>query len=419
MRIFLLFIFGFSISLFAQDLFFKNKYTLWKDGEILIWSPDPNIPLIPHEFCLSLKRANSNIGNPTCRLAGEWQRDSLTNLYAHWLKQNIESEIPAPLLRARNQNAIEKFYQLEDKILLFVTQRNDSLLALLFDESSATPQAGGFVSLSENAVTNGDAIAKLFFKGSTERRLSKEERDSNRVAPNAYYAPVPRFHSWAGIALGYNQAKIPFTPDSWYKNKLNSRVKNYRETRDSLSLWNFLDDSTPLFTLYAGGTWYGMIGGELFFRYSRHDVKTDTKDTIYKELDYWYYNRYEIGLNIHVMHRFHTTSFLDILPYAALGFNYSIFSENIDIKSGHKPASNAYERRIKFKDFYKGPLFSIGSHFVFLDHYGLDLRAGIESRGYSVDSGSSVDAVSEPTVIGGSTIDCFISLGLEYHFSIR
>jgi hypothetical protein len=55
---------------------------------------------------------------------------------------------------------------------------------------------------------------------------------------------------------------------------------------------------------------------------------------------------------------------------------------------------------------------------ILLDHYGIDLRAGIAGRGRILDREPSVDAVAEPTVIGGSTIDCFIQLGLEYHWSL-
>ncbi len=419
MKKILLLIFAVCSVIQAQETFFKGEYPLWKDGEILIWTTDPKLPLKANELCLSVRRVNSEIGIPDCRVSGEWERDSLAALYAGWLTQNTEAGTPADLLRARNAALAEKFYGLEDKILLFVTERNDSLFVLLFNEKAAIPQAGGFIPKTENAVTNGDAIAKLFFKGTAGRRLSKEERDQNRIAPDSYFAPVPRFHSWFGIAFGYSQAQIPFTPDSWYRNKLNSRIKNYRETADSLSLWNFLKDDVPLFTFYAGGTWFGIIGAELFLRYSKHDVKIDTRDTIYNELDHWYFNRYEVGLNVHVMHRFHATSFLDILPYASLGFNYSFFSENIGRKSSKTPASNAYTRRIELEPFYKGPLFSLGSHFVFLGHYGLDLRAGLVHRGDTQNSDSSVDEVAETTLIGGSTFDCFISLGLEYHFTIQ
>ncbi len=36
-----------------------------------------------------------------------------------------------------------------------------------------------------------------------------------------------------------------------------------------------------------------------------------------------------------------------------------------------------------------------------------------------LDSDPSSEAASEPTIIGGSTVDCFASIGIEYYWSIK
>ena len=59
-----------SANALAHDKFFNEHPTLWKDADILIWSLDKEPVIDPKEFCLSLKRINSGIGEPKCRLRG-------------------------------------------------------------------------------------------------------------------------------------------------------------------------------------------------------------------------------------------------------------------------------------------------------------------------------------------------------------
>lgn len=406
----------FAASLSA-DTFFRERFTLWTDPEILLWSPDNAKPLDPKEFALSLKRNNGGIGNPSVRFAGEWERDSSAALYAGWLRNNLDPGIPAEDLKPRDPKVQERLAAIEDKILLFVTRRGNSLVVALFDETGYAPKAAGSLPDNEDKIQLGDDIAELFFGGSTQRRLSAEERKRKAVEPDEYYAEIPKFHGWAGIAGGYTRAKVPLTPDNWYRSHLDSRIKNYRNTKDSLSTWNFLEDASPALNVYVGGLWYDFIGSEIFFRFSAHDAKTDGRDTVYNELDHWTFYRYEIGLSLLFSHRFAVKRNFAVLPHVSLGFLYSFLSESIDTKSGRKP-SNAYRTRIEFKDFYKGAILSAGVRGLFFEHYGIDLRAGIAGRGRLLDREPSADAVAEPTEIGGSTIDCFIQLGFEYHWSL-
>ena len=401
----------------AGKMFFRSPYILWQDPEILVWSPDSAAPMDSREFALSLKRTNGGIGNPSVRIAGEWERDSSAALYGAWLRNNLQPEIPAELLKARAQEVQKKIAGLEDKYLLYLNKDGNTLTFALFDESSYSPKAAGTVPYTADKVALGDAIAEMLFEGGTQRRLTAEERKKKAVEPNEYYSELPKFRAWVGIAGGYTQARVPFTPYSWYRRKLNSEIKNYRNTRDSLSAWNFLEDGSPLLNVYVGGTWYDFIGAEIFFRFSEHDAKIDERDTIYNELDYWKFYRFEIGISLMLSHRIPLHKNVTLIPHASVGFLYSFFSESIDTKSGYKP-SGAYKSRIEFANFYKGAVLSIGAKSIFYDHYGIDLRAGLAGRGRILDREPSVDAVAEPTEIGGSTIDCFIQLGFEYHWSL-
>ena len=407
----------FASSVFAKDVYFREPFTLWQDPEILIWTPDSAAAVDPKEFALSLKRNNSGIGSPSVRIAGEFERDSSAVLYAAWLKINLLPAMPPELLKARDAKMQSRLSTVEDKYVLFMAKSGNTLKLALFDETSYSPKVAGSLPLTNDKIALGDAIAEMLFSGSTNRRLTKEERKKKAVEPNEYYSKLPTFRGFFGVAGGYTQAQIPLTPDSWYKRKLNSKIKNYRNTQDSLSLWNFIEDSSPLLNVYAGGTWYDFIGTEIFFRFSEHDAKIDEKDTIYNELDYWKYYRFEIGLSLMLSYRFPVNKYVTLVPHGSLGFIYSFLSESIDTKDGYK-ASGAYKARIEFKDFYKGAILSLGMRTILLDHYGIDLRAGIAGRGRILDREPSVDAVAEPTVIGGSTIDCFIQLGLEYHWSL-
>ena len=178
-----------------------------------------------------------------------------------------------------------------------------------------------------------------------------------------------------------------------------------------------MDDSTPLFTLYAGGIWFGFIGGEIFYRYSNHEVKIDERDSVYEELDHWDFTQHEIGLNVMFSRSYSPIKWMDLHLFAFLGFQYSFYSEDIELKSSKKKPSKEYETRFKTEDPYKGALLGFGFQSVFLQHYGLSVRTGISSRGKDIYTEPSPDAAAEPTTIGASTIDWFISVGLEYHWT--
>lgn len=401
----------------AGDVYFDSKWTLWKDASILIWTTDNEPPIDPKEFCLSLKRNNTAIGEPKCRVIGEWERDTIAIRYASWLSNNLEPGLTSKYLKARHPSMSAKFQELEDAIVLFVAEKDKILQIGIFDENASEPRAAGTVQKKTDKIALGDDIASTFFNRKTSRRLSKEERLKKLTEPDEYYKEVPNLRSWAGISVGYAQAHVPATPYNWVHRQVESKVRNYRITRDSVSLWNFIDDSTPLFTLYAGAIWYGFIGGEIFYRYSNHSVKTDKSDSVYKELDHWEFSQHEIGLNVMFTKTYSPIKLLDIHLFAFLGFQYSFYSEDIQLKKNIELGSKAYRARIKFEDVYKGALFGGGSQFVFKDHYGVSLRTGIASRGKNVYSDPTPDAAAEPTTIGAMTIDWFISLGLEYHWN--
>ncbi len=403
---------------YAGEIYFNSNWTLWSDPDILIWTPDKEPAIDVKEFCLSLRRANSGIGNPKCRTFGEWERDSLAVRYAGWLSANMEPNLDAGYLKARHPAMSAKIQTLEDKIVLFIADKGTFLQIAIFDETTATPRAAGSVRKNPDKVALGDDIADTFFDRQTKRRLSREERLKKLAEPDDFYKEVPNFRAWAGVSAGYAQAQIPLTPDDWYSSHTGSRVRNYRITKDSVSLWNFLDDSGPLFTLYAGGVWYGFIGGEVFYRYANHDMKTDSKDSIYNELDHWNFSQHEIGLNVIFSKDFDPAKWLDIHLFGFLGFQYSFYVEDIGLKDDKVKPSKAYQSRIKFEDVYKGALLGGGSQFVFAEHYGISIRTGISSRGKNVYSDPTPDAAAEPTTIGASTIDWFISFGLEYHWSL-
>ena len=325
----------------AKDIYFDSHYTLWKDGEILIWNVDKSITIDPKEFCLSLKRNNTSIGDPKCRVFGEWERDSVALRYATWLSYNLEPGTKAEYLKARHPAMIAKMQALEDKIVMYVSKVESVVRVALFDETAGMPKKAGTVAFNSDPIALYDDMANSFFDLPAKRRLTKKEREKLASEPNEYYKETSSFNGWVGVGLGYSQAKIPLTPDNWYRSHIDSKVRKYRITKDSTSLWNFIDDSDPFLNLYAGGTWYGFIGAEIIYRLAKHNVKTDSKDSSYNELDYWYFYQHEIGLSIHLSKTFPMNKWLDITPFVFLGFQYSFFVEEINIKDDVKKPSDA------------------------------------------------------------------------------
>ena len=86
----------------AAEVYFDSKFTLWKDATIYIWTVDGNAPVNAGEFCLSLRRNNTGIGEPKCRELGEWERDTIATRYGSWLSNNLEKGLPSSYLRARH-----------------------------------------------------------------------------------------------------------------------------------------------------------------------------------------------------------------------------------------------------------------------------------------------------------------------------
>lgn len=393
---------------------FRAPYTTWKDAEVLVWSAQGERPFAPNEFCLALRRANGGIGNPACREAGDWERDSATNLYAQWLQQNVATDLAAAHLRARSPTVTAKLRGLVDQMLLFTTVRSDTLWTLLFEGESAEPKAIGYSLLDNDPVATANAVAQAWFSDPAERRLTEMERLSAASAPDPFYGEKPLYDAWAGIAYGYSQAKIPLTPSSWYNNTLRSRIKNYRNVRDSVSAWSFVSDDSPLLSLYGGASFFGFVGLEFSARYTQHQAKL-ANDTVYNELDHWDFQRYEFALNCLLTRSYALTSQLETRPHVFLGFLYSVLSEDIAVKDGRTP-SETYKNRVQFEEFYRGGMVGLGNRLVFRKHFALDLRAGFASRGRSLDKEPSEDAVAEPTIIGGATFDGFVQAGLEYHW---
>lgn len=402
----------------ASEVYFDSHWTLWKDATILIWAPDGNSPVDANEFCLSLRRNNTGIGEPKCRLLGEWERDTIAQRYGAWFSSNLEKDLPPVFLRARHPGMAAKIQALEDNIVLYLAPQGKNIQVAIFDETVQEPKAAGIVKATNDKVALGDDIAATFFDKRTKRRLTKKERQQMLTEPDDLYKEVPSLKIWAGVGIGYSQAHFPLTPDNWTRNHTRSRVRNYRITKDSVSLWNFIDDADPYISLYAGCTWHGFIGVEMFYRYSNRDMKTDPTDTVYQELDHWDFGQHDFGLNVLLSRTYPITAWLDISPLVFLGFQYTIYSENIGLKKGVQKPSRAYQYRIKFEDAYKGALLGFGGQFTFKKHYGIDLRAGLSSRGRDLYVAPSPDAGAAPTTIGKSTIDCFISLGIEYQWTL-
>ena len=411
-------VFLLTMQAFAGDIFYNKHPVLWENPDILIWTPEAQSPIDPREFCLSLKRNNSGIGEPKCRMFGEWERDSIAMHYARWLKNNIDPKLGEEYLHIRHPALMAKVQQVEDNIVLYVADNGNKVSVAIFDETSTNPKVVGEVLKSNDKIALGDDIASTFFAGKTKRRLSKEERKKLLDEPDEFYQEVPKFRAWAGVSLGYSQAHVPLTPYSWYKSHVESEVRNYRITKDSISLWNFIEDSDPLLSAYVGGIWYGFIGLELIYRFAKHKVKTDSRDTVYEELDHWDFYQHEIGLNAMFARSYAVKKWLDIDLFAFLGFQYSFFVEDIALKEEVKRPSRAYGVRIRFEEAYKGGLFGGGAQFVFFKHYGIGMRTGIATRGRDMYVDPTPDAAAAPSVIGGSTVDWFVSVGLEYHFNV-
>jgi hypothetical protein len=379
---------------------FLNSYAapkVWKDGEFLFWSYGKRF-VSPADFCFALRYENEKIGTPHCYEAGDWERDTTASLYAKWLDANLDSRLQSEDLRPRNPHVIDRLRNLKDKNLLFSTIKGDKLWFLLFDESSSEPiRIATFPVYQDSAKIIGK-IASDWFGGTPQRRLSDSERAAKQMEPDEYFAEQPMHDFWLGIGAGWTRAI----------NRPNSRIKNYRDVPDSASVWNFIEDSSPFYSAYIGGSLYDFIGLEFEFHRSEHKAKIDKSESqkdVYEELLHWNFNRYEFLLSLIFMTVFKPHPQIEIEPYSSVSIIYSIFTEDIARKDGEP--SQPYRDRFEFESYYRGIALNFGLRTAFFKNYALNLRTGIANRGTSMVT---------QEIIGSSTTDAYIAAGLEYHF---
>jgi hypothetical protein len=283
---------------------------------------------------------------------------------------------------------------------------------LRFDETSLDPSKISVFSIKEDSAKTARKLAASWFGGTPKRRLSDEERTAKEMEPDESYAEQPKHDFWLGLGAGWSRAKVPLTPSSWYKRTLESKVKDYKNpskyfSKDSTkvpsSIWNYLEDSSPIYSAYMGGSLYDFIGLEFELRRSEHKVKTEA-DTAYANLSHWNFSRYELMLALEFMAAFKPHKAIEIKPYASASVVYSFHSENIEDPC----ESYGCENRFKLESVYSGVALTLGLRTAFFTHYALNLRTGIINRG-------AATANHDKDIIGTSTTDAFISAALEYH----
>ncbi|MCL2207084.1 MAG: hypothetical protein FWC15_08435 [Fibromonadales bacterium] len=403
-----LFLFFFILNFQLSTLNSYAEPTVWKDGEFYIWSYGKR-HISPGDFCFALRFENDKIGNPNCYEAGDWERDTTASLYAKWLNTNLSSRLQAEDLQPRHTHVKERLQSLRDRNLLFSTIKNDQVWYLLFDETSSEPKEIAVFPLSMDSAKIARKIASDWFSGTPRVRLSDSDRAAKQKEPDEYYGEQPMHDVWLGIGTGWSRAKVPLTPNSWYKNTLNSRIKNYRDVRDSVSAWSFVDDSSPFLVAYIGGSVYDFIGLELEIHRSSHKAKIDESEEVYNELSSWSFNRYELLLSLIFMHVFNPHPKIEIEPYASASVIFSWFEEDIALKKGYS-GSQPYKDRFEFESYYRGVAMNLGLRTAFFKNYAINLRTGIANRGTSMVARE---------IIASSTTDVYVAAGLEYHFRWR
>ena len=170
----------------ASEVYFDSKFTLWKDATILIWALDGNSPISTNEFCLSLRRNNTGIGEPKCRELGEWERDTIATRYGTWLSNNLEKGLSSSYLRARHPGMAAKIQVLEDNIVLFLAPQGKFIQVAIFDETAQEPKAAGIVKANSDKIALSDDIAATFFDKRTKRRLTKDNASKCKLNPMTF-----------------------------------------------------------------------------------------------------------------------------------------------------------------------------------------------------------------------------------------
>jgi hypothetical protein len=348
--------------IFILVILIQTTYAeVWKDGEFLIWNYGREY-ISASDFCFALKYENEKIGNPSCRQAGELERDSTVNLYAKWLNANLDSRLSTEDLRPRGQYMQEKLRTLKDQNLIYSTIKENQVWILLFDETSTEPKQIANFSLQEDSAKVARQLANDWFGTTPEIRLSDEDREKKRLEPDNYFDEQPLNDFWIGVGAGFS---------------------DYKSNRDTSSAWRYLKPYSPIYSVYVGASLFDFVGAELEVKRSEYKEKIATDNK---------FERWEVLLSLEFMTVFKPIQQIEFEPHASVGFiPISFFSEN---------------HGIKFEDSYSGGTLAVGLRTAIFKNYALDVKGGLSYRGV---------LGAQDEVVAASTTDAFISAGLEYH----
>jgi hypothetical protein len=408
-----LFLSVWASSAFASaHIVFEREYTVWQNGEMLLWSVGSQLPVSPQEFCMALIRQNERIGNPSCRDAGEWHRDTVSQRYGAWLAQNAAKNLGPEHLKARGSEMSQKLQNLGEQTLVFLFARGDSLWFALFDSQANEPELLGYLTDLQNESANADALAGAMFGKRAQRRLSPGEKENLAKKPDAYFAEQPPYDFWIGVGGGFGGAF----------SKNHDAVGHYMVVKDSSSAWSFLRANEPSLNAQIGLGFFDFIAIELGGNYSYHKVKL-ANDAFSQEnyaiLDHWGYHNIEAMLSLQFSANFHPHRLWHLKPYFGISYLYSFYLEDIskvpESELISPDALRNYEERFRFKNPHNGGALSLGNRVIFAEMLGLDLRTGFAVRGRSADAeGNDV-----PTVVGETTFSWFVQAALEWHLRWR
>lgn len=413
-KLFTLLIFFVLIGSIQAKVIFKGNYPVFQKASIIVdFVNQQSDDLNPQEICKSIYRNNSTVNNMRCRLAGELKRDTTFAAYANWLSYNISDASTPELLKIRSAEVSKKISNLVlDNYLLLMIKNEKTIWAVLFHGESTMPIA--LSKYKTNDIINGfDDLADDLFSKPSENIPTAAEREIMKSEPDEYYRTKLSLDHFYSFGIAYSAADAFFFPRNWVKGKTQNDIREFNKTRngDSTSAWNWMEDAAYMPVAKVGLTYAKTLGVDMIFRWSTHNMKYNKNDSLHQDINEWYYNRFEMGLQARLGSPFFPTKKLEITPAAIVGFVYSFNVEHFEYDGDFPEADN----RISFNKFYKGAIGGLSVKTLYNNWIGLTFETGLAYRGVIMDQDLSVEDVNYPEKASGGTIDYFTSLSVEFN----
>jgi hypothetical protein len=304
--------------------FANDKEQWYKDHDTRLWWGDSSSQVPLESFCRDL-RTRTDSAKVRCIYAGELDRDSNFQNWAHWALLNLDAGTLPKDLEIRNPDLRQKVQEKGgDDLLLWngkraLILRSDPVWEY-WNVPASDPRA---LAYEYSRLRKGITV-----------RPDSAEREVRAQRPDRTYLLKVKSQKFAGVHW----------TESWGLRHQDGRgIANdlaQNPGADSSQLWNWLEPRSRALGLTLGQEHLGIVSYAFTFSTSEHQARL--LDEAKPKVEHWTFREWTVGLDLRGGPRYEN-DWGHFQPFALLGFRAHRFSEDFQLKPGQ------VQRNIRFE----------------------------------------------------------------------